>query len=131
MLLHMRLVLGAVAAFLFFFSSAASAQTAIPAPSDTVVPPPRSPSKPPQFRLPFVLNSHSPSAPVSNIYGGPEVEQNSSVATDGAGHWVAVWHSTDTLQGRSGRDYDILVARSIDNGVTWSAPALLNTNATT
>jgi Neuraminidase (sialidase) len=131
MLLHTRFALAFAAASLLFVSPPASAQSAAPAPTDTVVPAPRVAATAPQFRPPFMLNSHSPSAPVSNIYGGPEVEQNSSVATDGAGHWIAVWHSTDTLQGRSGRDYDILVARSIDNGITWSAPAALNTNAQT
>ncbi|MCJ7509902.1 MAG: M23 family metallopeptidase, partial [Dehalococcoidia bacterium] len=34
----------------------------------------------------------------------------SQVTTDGAGHWVAVWHSTDSLGGTIGTDYDILVA---------------------
>jgi len=53
------------------------------------------------------------------------------VATDGAGHWVAVWISTDTLGGTIGGDGDILVARSTDNGATWTDPAALNTNAAT
>ena len=52
------------------------------------------------------------------------------VTTDNAGHWVAVWESRENLSG-AGTDYDILVARSTDNGATWTAPALLNTNATT
>jgi hypothetical protein len=53
------------------------------------------------------------------------------VTTDGGGHWVAVWYSADSLGGTIGTDYDILVARSTDNGVTWGAPAALNTNAAT
>jgi len=53
------------------------------------------------------------------------------VATDGAGHWVAVWNSDDDLGGTIGTDADILVARSTDNGATWTAPAALNTNAAT
>jgi len=51
------------------------------------------------------------------------------VSTDGAGHWVAVWHSTDDLGGTIGPDEDILVSRSEDNGVTWTDPAALNTQA--
>ena len=51
------------------------------------------------------------------------------VTTDGAGHWVAVWDSYDDLGGTIGTDRDILVARSMDNGVTWTAPVALNTNA--
>jgi Neuraminidase (sialidase) len=51
------------------------------------------------------------------------------VATDGAGSWVAVWHSPDSLGGTLGSDADILVARSTDAGASWTAPAALNTNA--
>lgn len=51
------------------------------------------------------------------------------VATDGAGKWVAVWRSNDTLGGTIGTDTDILVARSTDNGATWTTPEELNTNA--
>lgn len=45
------------------------------------------------------------------------------LATDGAGNWVAVWESDATM------DFDIQIARSSDNGVTWSAPSNLNSNA--
>lgn len=51
------------------------------------------------------------------------------IATDRAGHWVAVWGSNDTLGGTTGTDADILVAGSTDNGATWTAPQALNTNA--
>ncbi len=51
------------------------------------------------------------------------------VATDGFGNWVAIWSSTDSLGGTIGTDYDILVARSIDNGATWTPPVPLNSNA--
>ena len=52
------------------------------------------------------------------------------VATDGAGNWVAVWSSNQDLSG-VGTDWEIFVARSTDNGEAWTAPAFLNTNATT
>ena len=52
------------------------------------------------------------------------------VTTDGDGNWVAVWCSDDDLT-PIGRDDDILVSRSTDNGATWTAPAALNTNAGT
>jgi hypothetical protein len=51
------------------------------------------------------------------------------LATDGAGSWVAVWTSNDTLGGTIGSDGDILLARSTDAGATWTAPAALNSNA--
>jgi hypothetical protein len=53
------------------------------------------------------------------------------VATDGGGNWLAVWQSSENLGGTIGTDLDILVARSVDNGATWSAPAALNANAAT
>jgi len=53
------------------------------------------------------------------------------IATDGQGHWVAVWRSGDTLGGTIGSDLDILVARSIDNGASWTSPAPLSSNAAT
>jgi cysteine-rich repeat protein len=60
------------------------------------------------------------------------------VATDGAGHWVAVWTtlvSTSWTVGgftfpRLGPG-DIVVARSADNGLTWTAPAPLDASGAT
>jgi Neuraminidase (sialidase) len=51
------------------------------------------------------------------------------VATDGLGNWVAVWYSGENLGGTIGTDHDIFVSRSADDGLTWTAPAALNTNA--
>ncbi len=51
------------------------------------------------------------------------------IASDGAGNWVAVWQSFDSLGNTIGLDADILVARSADQGATWSAPAALNSAA--
>jgi hypothetical protein len=53
------------------------------------------------------------------------------VATDGAGRWVAIWVSADSLGGTIGADRDILVSRSTDNGGTWSPPAMVNHYAAT
>jgi hypothetical protein len=50
------------------------------------------------------------------------------VATDKAGHWVAVWNSDDDLEGATSSNRKILVARSTDNGATWTAPAPLSTD---
>ncbi|MBN2561636.1 MAG: hypothetical protein JXQ75_11970 [Phycisphaerae bacterium] len=60
---------------------------------------------------------------------GPDTYQQ--VTTDGAGNWVAVWHSRDSLDGSIGTDGDILVALSTDNGLTWTYPEPLNNNAFT
>ena len=53
------------------------------------------------------------------------------VATDGSGTWLAVWASTNDLDGSIGFDPDLLVTRSTDAGLTWSTPVALNTNAAT
>ncbi|MCJ7510413.1 MAG: glycoside hydrolase [Dehalococcoidia bacterium] len=58
-------------------------------------------------------------------------DRQPQVTTDGAGHWLAVWQSNENVGGTIGTDDDILVARSIDDGATWTAPAALNTNAAT
>jgi hypothetical protein len=52
-----------------------------------------------------------------------------TVATDGGGTWIAAWETTDTQSGTIGGDRDLLFARSIDNGGTWSDPAVLNSTA--
>jgi hypothetical protein len=56
-------------------------------------------------------------------------DESPQVTTDGSGNWVAVWYSYDSLGGTIGTDSDILVARSTDNGATWTPPAALNSNA--
>lgn len=53
------------------------------------------------------------------------------IATDGAGNWVAVWDSYEDINGTMSFDFDILVSRSTDNGVTWTTPARLNSNGDT
>ena len=55
-------------------------------------------------------------------------DQYPTVVTDGKGTWVTIWSSRENLHGKTGGDRDILVARSTDNGETWTPPALLNTN---
>lgn len=52
-----------------------------------------------------------------------------SIATDGQGHWMVAWLSTDPLSGSLGFDADILMSYSGDNGLTWTPPAPVNTDA--
>ena len=65
------------------------------------------------FRPPHALNTNAG----SDTGWGDEYPQ---VTTDGAGSWVAVWHSDDSLRHTIGSDSDILVA------IDWSVdiPAL-------
>jgi len=73
----------------------------------------------------------SPVALNSNADTDSGADARPQVTTDGGGNWVAVWRSSDDLGGSIGTDGDILVARSTDNGASWTAPAALNTNAAT
>jgi hypothetical protein len=50
------------------------------------------------------------------------------IASDGLGHWLAVWQSDDPTGG-IGTDLDILAATSSDGGATWSDPAPVDANA--
>lgn len=75
------------------------------------------------WKAPLPLNSNAAADAGGDIEPG--------IATDGAGNWVAVWTSSDTLGGTLGTDDDILFARSTDNGGAWSPSAALNTNAAT
>ncbi len=51
------------------------------------------------------------------------------IATDGHGVWMTVWASKDTSASALGADFDILMARSLDNGHTWTPPVPLNAGA--
>jgi len=52
-----------------------------------------------------------------------------AVASDGEGNLVAIWSSTENLTGTINTDEDVFVATSDDEGLTWSAPAILNSGA--
>ena len=49
--------------------------------------------------------------------------------TDGQGTWITVWTSQFDFGGTIGTDYDLLVSRSLDNGVSWTTPQALDSNA--
>jgi Neuraminidase (sialidase) len=74
-----------------------------------------------------------PPPPPSTDKGIPAKDDlHPQVTTDGAGTWVAVWQSEEGYNrplDPPRPDYDILVARSTDGGVTWSAQVALNTTA--
>jgi hypothetical protein len=85
-----------------------------------------------------ILVSHSsdvgatwtaPAALGSNAASDSGIDYYPQIVSDGAGSWLSVWHSYDSLGGTIGTDADILVSRSSDGGATWAAPAALGTNA--
>lgn len=53
------------------------------------------------------------------------------IAADGLGNWICVWRSTGDIGPGAGTDNDIIYAVSTDSGVTWSAPAVIHSNANT
>jgi len=65
----------------------------------------------------------------ANAIGDVESDTYAQLQTGGPGTWVAAWNSYDSLTSTIGTDLDILFARSIDAGVTWTAPSPLNTDA--
>ena len=72
----------------------------------------------------------SPRAFLNNAATDVGSDFTPEVATDFAGNWVTVWRSNEALKGFQ-FDNDIFVSRSIDNGVTWSLPEILNSNGPT
>jgi hypothetical protein len=72
----------------------------------------------------------APAALNSNAASDTGSDALPSLATDGAGTWIATWQSTDTL-GSLGTGRDILMARSMNGGLTWTSPAPVNANAAT
>lgn len=66
----------------------------------------------------------------SNIAIDTRDDLRPRLAADGKGHWVVVWYSGEDLDGTLGSDPDILTVRTADNGASWTAPAVLNSSAT-
>lgn len=71
----------------------------------------------------------APAALGSNATTDRGTDQRPQPASDGAGGWLVVWASTDSLGNTIGIDFDILVTRSTDGGITWSPVRALNGNA--
>jgi hypothetical protein len=52
-----------------------------------------------------------------------------SLATDGAGHWMAVWMCDDSLSNTIGTDLDTVFSVSTNDGQDWTAPVPLSSLA--
>jgi len=79
---------------------------------------------------PAMAQVFAPPTPLNtNAASDSGSDRRPRLVADGAGTWIAVWSSNDTLGGTTGNDTDILFARSTNDGVTWSAPAALNSSA--
>ncbi len=67
-----------------------------------------------------------PDTQTLNPNAGTDVDSDYylSWVNDGAGNWVCVWCAA--VAAATDRDFDILVSRSADNGVTWTEPAVLD-----
>ena len=76
------------------------------------------------FTYPMALNKNASSDTQYDNDTEPQM------AADGRGNWIAVWRSNNSLGGIIGDDFDIFVARSTDNGTTWTPPQVLNSDAT-
>jgi hypothetical protein len=65
----------------------------------------------------------------TNATSDSDIDLAPQLATNGSGLWMCVWQSRNDIAGAGDDDEDIHIARSLDHGVTWSPPALLNSNA--
>lgn len=85
------------------------------------------------WSAPLPLNSEA-AIDSPNLLKPADDDKYPQVTSDGAGNWVAVWNSDrgyneDCPTGKICTDQDILMSRSTDLGVTWSAQVALNSNA--
>ena len=78
----------------------------------------------------FAFASTTPAPLNSNADTDSGSDNRPQITTDGAGTWIAVWYSLDTLGVPAiGGDADIFCSISLDDGANWSAPSTLNNNA--
>lgn len=71
----------------------------------------------------------SPIAALNSTAGSDSREDGvPSLSSDGQGNWVATWQTTDFTDGV---DTDVMVAKSADGGLTWSAAIPLAAGAST
>jgi hypothetical protein len=82
---------------------------------------------------PAPAQDFGPAAVISHVVtpSGFGNDESPAVARDAAGHVVAVWESTESIDDDAGTDQEIHVARSSDGGLTWSDTQILNSNAAT
>lgn len=73
----------------------------------------------------------APAALNSNAASATGVNTAPSLACDSSGNWVAVWQAGSIAPPSPSSDSEIMVARSSNNGASWSAASILNTNAPT
>ena len=73
--------------------------------------------------------SWSTSAPLNTTAASESaMDHFAKLATDGSGNWVAVWEINGSPTGPDG---DVYTARSADDGLTWTPPALLSAHGAT
>ena len=79
-------------------------------------------------------NGQTWSAPaLLSFYGDSDeddvyTDEFARISTDSDGTWITVWVTQHDMGGTKGNDEDVVYSRSTDNGETWSAPAVLNSN---
>lgn len=75
--------------------------------------------------IPLNSDATEDGAPSNSACGN---DINPRIATDGTGHWVAVWEYDELWTQPAGTDGDIAVARSSDNGLHWTPMEPLTDN---
>lgn len=82
----------------------------------------RSIDKGASWSLPIPVNSNADS--------DSDLDSFPWLGSDGDGNWITLWLSETDLNGVLGGDSDILMASSLDGGLTWNGPLALAENAT-
>ena len=59
------------------------------------------------------------------VDGEDDIDRSPTIDTDGRGNWLCVWASNADLNGW-GDDFDILMAKSVDFGESWTDPRPVN-----
>jgi hypothetical protein len=72
--------------------------------------------------LPSILNLHA-------FSDGTAGDLEPQIATDGSGNWLVVWKTYYDFGGTLGTDEDLVFAVSVNDGLTWSDAAPVNTDA--
>jgi len=78
-----------------------------------------------------VDNGISWATPIRRTVDDNLYDSSPEITTDKLGNWLMAWSSGDALENTIGADKDILISKSVNNGLSWTDPVALNPDAAT